>query len=85
MKKSVIFVSIFTVLFCHVAMATDSPEQQCEKHAKSYLAAITVMEEQTGQPQSINGVTKESINKMLSSMPACEADKQITQLINQKR
>jgi hypothetical protein len=52
-------------------------EATCKNQVNASIAAIDMVEQQTGQEKSLNGLTKKEINEMLKTMTNCEVMQEI--------
>jgi len=52
-------------------------EERCKKQVYATIDAIDMVEQQTGQEKSLNGLTKKEIENMLKTMTYCEVMREI--------
>ncbi|MDX9714113.1 MAG: hypothetical protein RBT37_01650 [Dissulfurispiraceae bacterium] len=71
------YILILSVARLALARDTNQNEATCKQRVEATLAAISTVENMTGDKKDIKGLTKEAIEKMLKRMSYCEVAQEI--------
>jgi hypothetical protein len=77
MKRVFFAVSATVLLFIGSNAAAQQTEETCKNQVVATITAIETREQQTGQEQSLKGLTKKDIQEMLKTKTPCEVMQEI--------
>jgi len=76
MHRIMLAVGAAVLIFVGNAVAQQS-EENCKSQIAATVSALDVREQQTGQEQSLKGLTKKDIQEMLKTKTPCEVMQEI--------